>query len=377
MHVPVLFILCTAEITAVLSVEKMIIYVNARFLTQPVTGVQRYAIECSRKIKKLYPNTLFLTPHNLCNKNVAKELDAIIVGTHTGHVWEQIDLPRYLNKNNASAPLFNPCNTAPLTYSYNYITLHDLAFHIHPEWNSRLFSTWYNFLIPRLVAKCQHLFTVSNSIRTAIQDIYCLPSSSVSVTYNGIATEMMTIDTVVKAPKQKMILAVGSFNIRKNHQSLINAFIHSSIKDSYTLVLVGDENKVFRDTGINRQTLKDNNITLHNHLSDQELIDLYCQAEILVSLSAYEGFGIPLLEGLFFGCKLVCSDIPVYRELYATVATFTAPYSQEAILQALYTAIAATAPSSHIVSQLCSVYNYDVSASIILHKMLQSKIAAG
>lgn len=355
----------------------MIIYVNARFLTQPVTGVQRYAIECSRKIKKLYPNTLFLTPHNLCNKNVAKELDAIIVGTHTGHVWEQIDLPRYLNKNNASAPLFNPCNTAPLTYSYNYITLHDLAFHIHPEWNSRLFSTWYNFLIPRLVAKCQHLFTVSNSIRTAIQDIYCLPSASVSVTYNGIATEMMTIDTVVSAPKQKMILAVGSFNIRKNHQSLINAFIHSSIKDSYTLVLVGDENKVFRDTGINRQTLKDNNITLHNHLSDQELIDLYCQAEILVSLSAYEGFGIPLLEGLFFGCKLVCSDIPVYRELYATVATFTAPYSQEAILQALYTAIAATAPSSHIVSQLCSVYNYDVSASIILHKMLQSKIAAG
>lgn len=352
----------------------MKLYVNARFLTQPITGVQRYAIECSRKIKKLYPNTLFLTPHNIWNKNVAKELDAIIVGTHAGHMWEQIDLPLYLKKQTATPPLFNPCNTAPLLYPNNFITLHDLAFYTHPEWNSKLFSTWYNFLIPRIVSKCTHLFTVSNTVSAEIQDTYRVPTSAISVTYNGMATEMMANNGVVKGLRQKVILAVGSFNLRKNHQSLIAAFINSNIKNTHRLVLVGDENKVFRDTGINPQMLKDNNIILHNHLSDLELMDLYSQAEILVSLSAYEGFGIPLLEGLFFGCKLVCSDIPVYRELYSTVATFTAPYSQEAILHALYTSISGAPPSSHIVSALCSKYNYDVSANIILQKMLQPKI---
>lgn len=371
MHVPVLFILCTAELTAVLSVEKMIIYVNARFLTQPVTGVQRYAIECSRKIKKLYPNTLFLTPHNIWNKNVAIELDAIIVGSHTGHVWEQIDLPIYMKKQTATPPLLNPCNTAPLLYPNNFVTLHDLAFFSHPEWNSRLFSIWYNFLIPRLVRKCAHLFTVSNSVRAEIRDTYKLPKSAISVTYNGIAAKMQAENRVGQLPKQKMILAVGSFNLRKNHQSLITAFIHSNIKDTHSLVLVGDENKVFRDTGIDPQSLKDNNIIVHSHLSDEDLISLYCQAEILVSLSVYEGFGIPLLEGLFFGCKLVCSDIPVYRELYSSVATYTNPVSEGAIVNALITSISAATPSAQSVKELCAAYNYQTSASTILQKMLQ------
>lgn len=352
----------------------MKLYVNARFLTQPISGVQRYAIECSRKIKKLYPNTLFLTPHNIWNKNVAKELNAVVVGSHSGHVWEQIDLPRYLKQQTTIAPLFNPCNTAPLLYHSNFITLHDLAFHTHPEWNSRLFSTWYNFLIPRLVSRCAHLFTVSNVVSAEIQDTYKVPASSISVTYNGIATEMMAMNRAGQAPRQNMILAVGSFNLRKNHQSLISAFINSNIKHTHTLVLVGDENKVFRETGIDPQTLKDNNITVYNHLSDIELISLYCQAEVLVSLSVYEGFGIPLLEGVFFGCKLVCSDIPVYRELYSSVATYTDPFSQEAIVTALIAAIASPAPSATSVAHLCAAYNYDISATTILQKMLQSVV---
>ena len=350
----------------------MKLYVNARFLTQPVTGVQRYAIECSRKIKKLYPNTLFLTPHNIWNKNVATELDAVIVGSHSGHVWEQIDLPRYMNKQTATPPLFKPCNTAPLLYPNNFITLHDLAFYTHPEWNSRLFSTWYNFLIPRLVSKCAHLFTVSNTVGAEIQDTYRVPASSISVTYNGIASEMQAENRVGQLPKQKMILAVGSFNLRKNHQSLIAAFINSNIKDTHSLVLVGDENKVFRDTGIDPQSLKDNNIIVHSHLADEDLISLYCQAEILVSLSVYEGFGIPLLEGLFFGCKLVCSDIPVYRELYSSVATFTNPVSEAAIVNALNTSMSADTPSAQSVKELCAAYNYQTSATTILLKMLQT-----
>ena len=354
--------------------EKMILYVNARFLTQPVTGVQRYAIECSRKIKKLYPNTFFLTPHNIWNNNDANELEAIIVGTHSGHLWEQFDLPQYMKKQTASAPLFNPCNTAPLLYPNNFITLHDLAFHIHPEWNSRFFSTWYNFLIPRLVCKSSHLFTVSNAVRAEIKDTYNLPMSAISVTYNGIATEMQSVNRVVQLPRQKMILAVGSFNLRKNHKSLIDAFINSDIKYTHTLVLVGDENKVFRDTGIDPKTLKENNITVHNHLTDHDLISLYCQAEVLVSLSVYEGFGIPLLEGLFFGCKLVCSDIPVYRELYSSVATFTNPVVECDIVNAITIAIAATTPNAQLVQELCATYNYQTSAETILQKMLQAKV---
>lgn len=351
----------------------MKIYVNARFLTQPISGVQRYGIECSRKIKKLYPATVFLTPHNIWNKNVAKELNAIVVGTHTGHLWEQIDLVRYMRSNTNNAPLFNACNTAPLLYSNNFITLHDLAYKKYPEWNSRWFAAWYNFMVPKLVKKCTHLYTVSNTVRAEIMECYNVPDEKISVTYNGLSVEMLQVSREVAMPKEKVILAVGSFNLRKNHQSLINAFMSSTIKDTHKLVLVGDENRVFRDTGIDPHTLKMNNIVVHSNLTDAELIQLYCTAEVVVSLSVYEGFGIPLLEGLYFGCKLVCSDIAVYRELYADVATFAQPHNIDDIVAALKAAVSRAAPAAESVARLCARYNYGVSAETILQAMISSK----
>ena len=127
----------------------MKIFVNARFLTQPLSGVQRYGIECSRQIKKLHPEATFVAPGNILHTDIAKELNVKIVGKNTGHLWEQVDLPFYLARHK-SPPLLSLANTAPLLYSNNFVTIHDLAFYHHPEWNSKAFSAWYNILIPRL-----------------------------------------------------------------------------------------------------------------------------------------------------------------------------------------------------------------------------------
>lgn len=68
----------------------MKIYVNARFLTQNVTGVQRYAIELSKQLKRLYgDNIKFVCPRNVTNIEACDELGAEAIGKHTGHVWEQ------------------------------------------------------------------------------------------------------------------------------------------------------------------------------------------------------------------------------------------------------------------------------------------------
>jgi len=90
-------------------------------------------------------------------------------------------------------------------------------------------------------------------------------------------------------------------------------------------------------------------------------------------LSVYEGFGIPLLEGLYFGCKLVCSDIAVYRELYADVATFAPPRNVVAIEEALYSAINTTAPTAESIAQMCARYNYGLSAETVLKSMMGGK----
>jgi len=348
----------------------MKIFVNARFLTQAISGVQRYGIECSRQIKKLYQNVIFIAPHNILYKDLANELEVKITGFNKGHLWEQVDLPLFMAKQ-GHAPLINLANTAPLLYSNNYVTIHDLAFYHHPEWNSKAFSAWYNILIPRLAYGSRHIFTVSQTIKDEIIKCYDVPSSKISITYNGISQAMLDAASEKKPAKEKIILSVGTFNRRKNHQHLIAAFLDSDIKDQYQLVIIGDKNKVFSESSINEQALLNSNIKIYPTLSEDELISMYQRAEVVVSLSLYEGFGIPLLEGLYNDCRIICSDIPVYQELYGNYAAFCDPNDLKSIVAILN----ANAQSSNTTMMhnnpggVFDLYNYKRSAETILENL--------
>ncbi len=359
-----LLILCDEES---LFADNMKLYVNARFLSQPVSGVQRYGIECCRKIKKKHKECILLAPHNIHNKDAAQELGVEIIGTRTGHLWEQTELPHYLKKL-GSPPLFNPCNTAPLSYANNFITLHDLAFHHYPRWNSRAFALWYNYMVPRIVRRSRHMFTVSNTVKDEIIKAYHIPAGHISITPNGIGQSMLDAGAGTSV-KQPVVLTVGSFNKRKNHHSLIKAFCDSDLGSRYRLVITGDRNKVFSDTGLDDAMLADKNITLLKGLSETELADSYRTAKVVISLSHYEGFGIPLLEGVYYGCNIVCSDIPVYRELYNDIAFFCRPDTSANIVAAIEAAMTAVPPAPDKVSALLHKYNYQQAADEIVRAM--------
>lgn len=337
-------------------------FINARFLTQPISGVQRYAIECSRQIKAVYTHAVFLCPQDIVHHSIAEELDAVRVGSRHGHLWEQLDLPSYVKKQ-GSAALLNLANTAPLLYDNNFVVIHDLAFHHHPEWNSRLFALWYNYLVPRLARRSRHVFTVSNIIKAELVKYYGIPETKVSVTYNGVGERMLVKQRDV--PKKKIILSVGTFNIRKNQHTLVKAFLQSSIKDEYILVLAGDRNKVFAESGITNDMAGDH-IKIYDKLTDEELMALYQQAEVVVSLSNYEGFGIPIIEGLFFGCKILCSDIAVYRELFSNVASFCKQNDVADVASQLESIVSAVAPAKDEVDSLLTTYSYKKAAEVIL-----------
>ena len=348
----------------------MRIIVNARFLTQPVSGVQRYGIECSRQIKKLYPETIFVCPDAVLHTDVALELGAVAYGKFHGHLWEQLELPAFC-KSKGSPPLLNLANTAPLFYTNNFFTLHDLAFHYHPEWNQGFFAKWYNYLVPKLLNKSIGIFTVSETVKNEIITAYCIVPDKISVTYNGVPGYMK--DTANSGiPKERLILCVGTFNIRKNQGKLIEAFMRSNLKESYQLVLVGDQNRVFRALQISEADLENSHVKILTRATETELRDLYLRAEMVVSVSLYEGFGIPLAEGMAAGCSLFCSEIPVYRELFGQIATFCDPENAEDIRQKLEQIAGKRTQQPHTVSgQLLQLYDYERSARIIMNAIGQ------
>lgn len=68
-------------------------------------------------------------------------------------------------------------------------------------------------------------------------------------------------------------------------------------------------------------------------LAHTRLLQALRHAEILVSPSLYEPFGLVALEGARAGCALILSDIPTYRELWEGAALFFPPHHADRLVR--------------------------------------------
>ncbi len=59
-----------------------------------------------------------------------------------------------------------------------------------------------------------------------------------------------------------------------------------------------------------------------NDATDTELAFCYRNARALVYPSIIEGFGLPLVEALYYGCPVLASDIPVFHEIGGDHCTY-------------------------------------------------------
>lgn len=301
------------------------IVINARFLTQQTTGVQRFAIEISKKLKDSSLNIEFVAPKNIRHKELADLLNVKPIGFLKGHLWEQIELLSYVKKNKALLVSF--CNTSPILLKNQIITIHDLGFRKHPEWYSYKFSFFYNLMVPTIIKKSKYIITVSNTSKDEIINEFNINPKKITVVYNAVSEclkeepNIQSLDLDKKTLlKKDFILSVSSLNPRKNFKRLIQAFELLENKD-VNLYIVGNINKNFLDLN-----LKSNDkIKILNNVTDAELVMFYKYAKLFVYPSLYEGFGIPIIEALSKKTPVCVSNIPVFKEICDSQALFFDP----------------------------------------------------
>ena len=93
------------------------VVINARFLTQKMTGVQRYAFEiCNRLPSRIGKHKIiFVAPKTKIINKLDKDVEILFIGKFQGQLWEQISLPAFLRKKK-SPILINFVGVAPIFY---------------------------------------------------------------------------------------------------------------------------------------------------------------------------------------------------------------------------------------------------------------------
>lgn len=346
--------------------EKRRTVVNARFLTRRVTGLERYATEISRHLKDICPNLTFVGPRNILDRSLAGELDVEVYGRMAGHLWEQIELPRYLRRHR-NPMLINLMNTGPINYHNQITVIHDLAFLRNPRWFSKRATHWFQFLVPRVVKASSAIVTQSAFTRNELLELLNVPEEKIHVVYPGVAKAFKSgaRKRRKKAPGS-LVLAVSTLEPRKNLARLIEAFGLLKLEGAKLIVVGGDNPLVFGKSRLKRSGWENVAVDFLGYVTDSRLADLYREADVFASVSLYEGFGFPPLEALASGCRILVSDIPSHREIFGASATYVDPLDVSDIATGLKAVLSAEEEMNEDVEKTLARFSWRRAAENLL-----------
>lgn len=141
--------------------------------------------------------------------------------------------------------------------------------------------------------------------------------------YPGVELNKNKLDKNQKndSLKEYDLVYVGRLNELKNIDDLLNAtkmLKDKGIELKTAIMGVGEEEKKLKELSKELNL----NINFLGEVTDEEKFSVLKNSRILAFPTSFEGFGMPPLEGLMSGCKVICSNIPILKEIYSNNVTY-------------------------------------------------------
>lgn len=317
------------------------VFLNARFLTEPLTGLQRWGRELLREFDAMieegiidaeaYRFTL-LAPEQPSDMPDYRHLHMKVGGPLRSHLWEQLILPL-----RAKGFLINLKNTAPVRHKAMSAQIQDLQPLARTDTHTATFNRLYGYILPRVAQRAKALCALSVSTAMEIERLLGIPAEGITVTGAGHEHVLRTEaddGIIAKHGLQRdgFLLAVSSLNPNKNFAAILRAMRLVDIR--VPLVIAGGTNpKVFEGEGL--ESLPEN--ALHvGRVSDAELRSLYEHALGFVYPSFYEGWGLPPGEAMLLGCPVISSNTTSLPEVCGDAALYCDPADDESLAKQLF-----------------------------------------
>ena len=223
------------------------------------------------------------------------------------------------------------------------VTVHDLIFERYPatyNFEERFVHRWK---IKKACKIADAVIAISNQTKVDLIKFYGVDEKKIFLCYqscNPIFEKKFSViekETVKKKYNlpDKYFLFVSSIAPRKNLITICKAMIYLKDKLNIPLVIIGDGKKEKAEV---KQLLKENDfvdrfIFLNESAASKEqsfitaadFPAIYQQAITLIYPSFFEGFGLPILEALWSGLPVICSNISSMPEVAGDAALYFTP----------------------------------------------------
>ena len=327
----------------------MRIGIDARIWGSPSRGVGRYIqnlVENLEKIDRKNQYFIFLREHGFNsyqpeNKNFHKVLaDVTWYGAK-----EQVMMPGIFSASNLDL-LHVPHFNVPFLYQGKMVvTIHDLTM---LKFGGRETSTLpapiflikragLRFILQDAAQRAAAVITFSQFVKDDIVKTFGIPAKKISVTYEagilagkGRADRERKVEDVLGKYRitKPYFLYVGAFYPHKNVDRLVEAvkILNEKMKKPSQLILAGRKDAFLER--VVRKALEVGAlkyISLTDHVTDADLIDLYREAEAYVQPSLSEGFGLQTVEAMALGVLVVQSNTSCLPEIGGEAALYFDP----------------------------------------------------
>jgi glycosyltransferase involved in cell wall biosynthesis len=262
-------------------------------------------------------------------------------------LWHRLHVPFSPDRLMGNLDIFHAPDFVlpPVKSRVKLLTVHDLAFLIHPECAHEGLRKFLEQAVPRSIERADYILADSENTKS---DVVCLMDADPDKVFvipggvddrftpAGAGAVQSTRDTY--GITEPYILGVGTIEPRKNWPRLIEAYARFRIRTGlpYQLVIAGGTGWLSEATfQAAARSPYSEDIRLTGFTPDQDLVSLYSGAEVFACPSLYEGSVLPVLEAMACGAPVVCSNTSCFPEAAEGAAMLVSPTDPDEIAEGL------------------------------------------
>lgn len=346
--------------------------INGSFLCRHLTGIERFTLETCKHLDSLIQKDeiWMYVPNNAQNVPVYKNIKIVTSKKKLKSfpLWDHFTFSRFVKKQNGISldfanitPLFNP----------GFVFIHDIYAKLYPEdfitFKDRLRRFYMCWMYFHAAKKAVKIFTVSEFSKKQIAEVYNVPLEKIFVIPNGwehfkaVKADASIFKSFPLLQKKNYYFTLGSLQKRKNLKWILE---YAKNNPDEQFAISGKAINGMESNELN-QLNELPNVILLGYVSDDSVKALMQNCKAFVFPSYYEGFGIPPLEALSVGARVIISNAASLPEIYKKSAYYIDPQNPNISLSKLL--LKTVEPADKILKE----YTYKNAAKLLYEQLSQ------